>query len=276
MAKKKTPQEGKKFDNPNVMGLHAEVLEQPITETLELNYMPYAMSVIVSRAIPEIDGFKPSHRKLLYTMYKMGLLTGNRTKSANIVGQTMRLNPHGDQAIYETMVRLAKGNESLLHPFVDSKGNFGKVYSRDMAYAASRYTEAKLAPICAELFRDLDCDAVDFVDNYDNTTKEPALLPTTYPNVLVSANQGIAVGMASQICGFNLGEVCDTTIQLLKNPDHDIATTLLAPDFSTGGQILCDPEELGRIYETGRGGVKVRAKYRYIKSENIIEIFEIP
>ena len=188
----------------------------------------------------------------------------------------MRLNPHGDQAIYETMVRLAKGNESLLHPFVDSKGNFGKVYSRDMAYAASRYTEAKLAPICAELFRDLDCDAVDFVDNYDNTTKEPALLPTTYPNVLVSANQGIAVGMASQICGFNLGEVCDTTIQLLKNPDHDIATTLLAPDFSTGGQILCDPEELGRIYETGRGGVKVRAKYRYIKSENIIEIFEIP
>ena len=209
-------------------------------------------------------------------MYKMGLLTGNRTKSANIVGQTMRLNPHGDQAIYETMVRLAKGNESLLHPFVDSKGNFGKVYSRDMAYAASRYTEAKLAPICAELFRDLDCDAVDFVDNYDNTTKEPALLPTTYPNVLVSANQGIAVGMASQICGFNLGEVCDTTIQLLKNPDHDIATTLLAPDFSTGGQILCDPEELGRIYETGRGGVKVRAKYRYIKSENIIEIFEIP
>ncbi len=209
-------------------------------------------------------------------MNKMGLLTGNRTKSANIVGQTMRLNPHGDQAIYETMVRLAKGNESLLHPFVDSKGNFGKVYSRDMAYAASRYTEAKLAPICAELFRDLDCDAVDFVDNYDNTTKEPALLPTTYPNVLVSANQGIAVGMASQICGFNLGEVCDTTIQLLKNPDHDIATTLLAPDFSTGGQILCDPEELGRIYDTGRGGVKVRAKYRYIKSENIIEIYEIP
>ena len=258
------------------MGLRGTVVEQPITSTLDENYMPYAMSVIVSRAIPEIDGFKPSHRKLLYTMYKMGLLTGNRTKSANIVGQTMRLNPHGDQAIYETMVRLAKGNESLLHPFVDSKGNFGKVYSRDMAYAASRYTEAKLAPICAELFRDLDCDAVDFVDNYDNTTKEPALLPTTYPNVLVSANQGIAVGMASQICGFNLGEVCDTTIQLLKNPDHDIATTLLAPDFSTGGQILCDPEELGHIYETGRGGVKVRAKYRYIKSENIIEIFEIP
>ena len=277
MAKKKTePKAVHPAADPNVMGLRGTVVEQPITSTLDENYMPYAMSVIVSRAIPEIDGFKPSHRKLLYTMYKMGLLTGNRTKSANIVGQTMRLNPHGDQAIYETMVRLAKGNESLLHPFVDSKGNFGKVYSRDMAYAASRYTEAKLASICAELFRDLDCDAVDFVDNYDNTTKEPALLPTTYPNVLVSANQGIAVGMASQICGFNLGEVCDTTIQLLKNPDHDIATTLLAPDFSTGGQILCDPEELGRIYETGRGGVKVRAKYRYIKSENIIEIFEIP
>ena len=277
MAKKKTePKAVHPAADPNVMGLRGTVVEQPITSTLDENYMPYAMSVIVSRAIPEIDGFKPSHRKLLYTMYKMGLLTGNRTKSANIVGQTMRLNPHGDQAIYETMVRLAKGNESLLHPFVDSKGNFGKVYSRDMAYAASRYTEAKLAPICAELFRDLDCDAVDFVDNYDNTTKEPALLPTTYPNVLVSANQGIAVGMASQICGFNLGEVCDTTIQLLKNPDHDIATTLLAPDFSTGGQILCDPEELGRIYGTGRGGVKVRAKYRYIKSENIIEIFEIP
>ena len=277
MAKKKIePKAVHPAADPNVMGLRGTVVEQPITSTLDENYMPYAMSVIVSRAIPEIDGFKPSHRKLLYTMYKMGLLTGNRTKSANIVGQTMRLNPHGDQAIYETMVRLAKGNESLLHPFVDSKGNFGKVYSRDMAYAASRYTEAKLAPICAELFRDLDCDAVDFVDNYDNTTKEPALLPTTYPNVLVSANQGIAVGMASQICGFNLGEVCDTTIQLLKNPDHDIATTLLAPDFSTGGQILCDPEELGRIYETGRGGVKVRAKYRYIKSENIIEIFEIP
>ena len=277
MAKKKTEEKTvHRPADPNVMGLRGAVVEQPITRTLDENYMPYAMSVIVSRAIPEIDGFKPSHRKLLYTMYKMGLLTGSRTKSANIVGQTMRLNPHGDQAIYETMVRLAKGNESLLHPFVDSKGNFGKVYSRDMAYAASRYTEAKLAPICAELFRDLDCDAVDFVDNYDNTTKEPALLPTTYPNVLVSANQGIAVGMASQICGFNLGEVCDTTIGLLKNPDHDIASTLLAPDFSTGGQILCEPEELRRIYETGRGGVKVRAKYRYLKSENIIEIYEIP
>ena len=277
MAKKKTEEKHTRpAADPNVMGLRGVVVAQPITRTLDENYMPYAMSVIVSRAIPEIDGFKPSHRKLLYTMYKMGLLTGSRTKSANIVGQTMRLNPHGDQAIYETMVRLAKGNESLLHPFVDSKGNFGKVYSRDMAYAASRYTEAKLAPICAELFRDLDCDAVDFVDNYDNTTKEPALLPTTYPNVLVSANQGIAVGMASQICGFNLGEVCDTTIGLLKNPDHDIASTLLAPDFSTGGQLLCEPEELRRIYETGRGGVKVRAKYRYLKSENIIEIYEIP
>ena len=277
MAKKKTEEKHTRpAADPNVMGLRGVVVAQPITRTLDENYMPYAMSVIVSRAIPEIDGFKPSHRKLLYTMYKMGLLTGNRTKSANIVGQTMRLNPHGGAAIYEAMVRLAKGNESLLHPFVDSKGNFGKVYSRDMAYAASRYTEAKLAPICAELFRDLDCDAVDFVDNYDNTTKEPALLPTTYPNVLVSANQGIAVGMASQICGFNLGEVCDTTVGLLKNPDHDIASTLLAPDFSTGGQILCEPEELRRIYETGRGGVKVRAKYRYLKSENIIEIYEIP
>ena len=277
MPKKKQP-EGSRHpvNNPNVMGLRAAVVEQPITDTLETNYMPYAMSVIVSRAIPEIDGFKPSHRKLLYTMYKMGLLTGGRTKSANIVGQTMRLNPHGDQAIYETMVRLAKGNESLLHPFVDSKGNFGKVYSRDMAYAASRYTEAKLAPICAELFRDLDCDAVDFVDNYDNTMKEPSLLPTTYPNVLVSANQGIAVGMASQICGFNLGEVCDTTIAFLKNPDHDISSTLLAPDFPTGGQIICDGDDLRSIYATGRGGLKVRARWRYDKSENVIEVYEIP
>ena len=277
MAKKKTTEQPvRRTDNPNVMGLRGVVLDQPITETLDSNYMPYAMSVIVSRAIPEIDGFKPSHRKLLYTMYKMGLLTGGRTKSANIVGQTMRLNPHGDAAIYETMVRLAKGNESLLHPFVDSKGNFGKVYSRDMAYAASRYTEAKLAPICAELFRDLDCDAVDFVDNYDNTMKEPALLPTTFPNVLVSANQGIAVGMASQICGFNLGEVCETTIAYLKNPDHDITTTLLAPDFPTGGQLICEPDELRKVYQTGRGGVKVRAKWRYDKKENLIEIYEIP
>ena len=277
MAKKKTEEKTvHRPADPNVMGLRGAVVEQPITRTLDENYMPYAMSVIVSRAIPEIDGFKPSHRKLLYTMYKMGLLTGSRTKSANIVGQTMRLNPHGDQAIYETMVRLAKGNESLLHPFVDSKGNFGKVYSRDMAYAASRYTEAKLAPICAELFRDLDCDAVDFVDNYDNTMKEPSLLPTTYPNVLVSANQGIAVGMASQICGFNLGEVCDTTIAYLKNPDHDIASTLLAPDFPTGGQIICDSDELRSIYATGRGGLKVRARWRHDKKENVIEVYEIP
>ena len=277
MAKKKTEEKTvHRPADPNVMGLRGAVVEQPITRTLDENYMPYAMSVIVSRAIPEIDGFKPSHRKLLYTMYKMGLLTGSRTKSANIVGQTMRLNPHGDQAIYETMVRLAKGNESLLHPFVDSKGNFGKVYSRDMAYAASRYTEAKLAPICAELFRDLDCDAVDFVDNYDNTMKEPSLLPTTYPNVLVSANQGIAVGMASQLCGFNLGEVCDTTIACLKNPDHDIASTLLAPDFPTGGQIICDNDELRSIYATGRGGLKVRARWRYDKKENVIEVYEIP
>ena len=277
MAKKKTEEKTvHRPADPNVMGLRGAVVEQPITRTLDENYMPYAMSVIVSRAIPEIDGFKPSHRKLLYTMYKMGLLTGSRTKSANIVGQTMRLNPHGDQAIYETMVRLAKGNESLLHPFVDSKGNFGKVYSRDMAYAASRYTEAKLAPICAELFRDLDCDAVDFADNYDNTMKEPSLLPTTYPNVLVSANQGIAVGMASQICGFNLGEVCDTAIACLKNPDHDIASTLLAPDFPTGGQIICDGDDLRSIYATGRGGLKVRARWRYDRKENVIEVYEIP
>ena len=277
MAKKKTEERTvHRTADPNVMGLRGTVVDQAITETLDANYMPYAMSVIVSRAIPEIDGFKPSHRKLLYTMYKMGLLTGGRTKSANIVGQTMRLNPHGDAAIYETMVRLAKGNESLLHPFVDSKGNFGKVYSRDMAYAASRYTEAKLAPICAELFRDLDCDAADFVDNYDGTMKEPALLPTTFPNVLVSANQGIAVGMASQICGFNLAEVCDTTIAYLKNPDHDIASTLLAPDFPTGGQIICDEDELRRIYATGRGGLKVRARWRYDKKENVIEVYEIP
>src|SRR5699024_549613 len=229
MPKKKQPEETRhKLNNPNVLGLRAEVVEQPITDTLELNYMPYAMSVIGSRAIPEIDGFKPSHRKLLYTMYDMGLLNKPRTKSANVVGATMKLNPHGDAAIYDTMVRLSKGHGALLHPFVDSKGNFGKVYSRDMAWAASRYTEAKLAPICAELFRDLDQDAVDFVDNYDNTMKEPALLPTTFPNILVSANQGIAVGMASQLCGFNLSEVCDTTVAYLKNPDCDIGATLLA------------------------------------------------
>ena len=262
--------------DPNVMGLHADVVEQNITETLETNYMPYAMSVIVSRAIPEIDGFKPSHRKLLYTMYKMGLLSGARTKSANIVGQTMRLNPHGDAAIYDTMVRLSKGYGALLHPFVDSKGNFGKVYSRDMAWAASRYTEAKLAPICAELFRDIDSDTVDFVDNYDNSMKEPALLPTTFPNILVSANQGIAVGMASQLCGFNLGEVCDTTIAFLKNPEVRISETLLAPDFPTGGEVLYDARAIEDIYNTGRGGVKVRARWRYDKKENLIEIYEIP
>ena len=262
--------------SPNVLGLHAAVVEQPITDTLETNYMPYAMSVIVSRAIPEIDGFKPSHRKLLYTMYKMGLLTGARTKSANIVGQTMRLNPHGDAAIYDTMVRLSKGYGALLTPFVDSKGNFGKSYSRDMSCAAPRYTEAKLTPICAELFRDIDSDTVDFVDNYDNTMKEPALLPTTFPNILVSANSGIAVGMASQFCGFNLKEVCDTTIAYLKNPDCDLMETLLAPDFPTGGELICDPAVLRDIYDNGRGSVRVRAKYRYVKAENLIEIYEIP
>ena len=272
----KTAKQTHRRADPNVMGLRADVVEQNITETLETNYMPYAMSVIVSRAIPEIDGFKPSHRKLLYTMYKMGLLTGARTKSANIVGQTMRLNPHGDAAIYDTMVRLSKGYGALLHPFVDSKGNFGKVYSRDMAWAASRYTEAKLAPICAELFRDIDSDTVDFVDNYDNTMKEPALLPTTFPNILVSANQGIAVGMASQLCGFNLGEVCDTTIAFLKNPEVRISETLLAPDFHTGGEVLYDPRVIEDIYNTGRGGVKVRARWRYDKKENLIEIYEIP
>ena len=277
MAKKKQPAENRpKVNNPNVLGLRAQVLEQPITDTLETNYMPYAMSVIVSRAIPEIDGFKPSHRKLLYTMYKMGLMTGARTKSANIVGQTMRLNPHGDAAIYDTMVRLSRGYGALLTPFVDSKGNFGKHYSRDMSWAAPRYTEAKLTAICGELFRDIDSDTVDFVDNYDNTMKEPALLPTTFPNILVSANSGIAVGMASQFCGFNLKEVCDTTVAYLKNPACDLTETLLAPDFPTGGELICDPAALREIYETGRGSVRVRAKYRYLKSENLIEIYEIP
>ena len=277
MPKKKQPQEGHpKVNNPNVLGLRAQVVEQPITDTLETNYMPYAMSVIVSRAIPEIDGFKPSHRKLLYTMYKMGLLTGARTKSANIVGQTMRLNPHGDAAIYDTMVRLSKGYGALLTPFVDSKGNFGKSYSRDMSWAAPRYTEAKLTAICAELFRDIDSDTVDFVDNYDNTMKEPALLPTSFPNILVSANSGIAVGMASQFCGFNLKEVCDTTIAYLKNPACDLTETLLAPDFPTGGELICDPAALRDIYDTGRGSVRVRTRYRYVKEENLIEIYEIP
>lgn len=277
MPKKKQPEEARHpVNNPNVMGLHAAVVEQPITDTLETNYMPYAMSVIVSRAIPEIDGFKPSHRKLLYTMYKMGLLTGARTKSANIVGQTMRLNPHGDAAIYDTMVRLSKGYGALLTPFVDSKGNFGKSYSRDMSWAAPRYTEAKLSAICGEIFKDIDSDTVDFVDNYDNTMKEPALLPTTFPNILVSANSGIAVGMASQFCGFNLKEVCDTTVAYLKNPDCDLTESLLAPDFPTGGELIADSSALRDIYNTGRGSVRVRAKYRYVKDENLIEIYEIP
>ena len=273
---KKTPQEKKSYNNPNVVGLRAEVLEQPITETLETNYMPYAMSVIVSRAIPEIDGFKPSHRKLLYTMFKMGLLTGARTKSANIVGQTMRLNPHGDAAIYETMVRLSAGYQALLTPFVDSKGNFGKVFSRDMSYAASRYTEAKLSAICAELFRDIDKDTVDLADNYDGSMKEPSLLPTAFPNVLVSANMGIAVGMASQICGFNLAEVCDTTVAWLRDPEHDLLSTMPAPDFPTGGEIIYDRAQMENIYRTGRGSFKVRARWRYVQKENIIEIYEIP
>ena len=277
MPKKKQPEESRpKVDNPNVQGLRAAVVEQGITDTLESNYMPYAMSVIVSRAIPEIDGFKPSHRKLLYTMYKMGLLTGARTKSANIVGQTMRLNPHGDAAIYDTMVRLSRGYGALLTPFVDSKGNFGKVYSRDMAWAAPRYTEAKLAPICAELFQDIDSDTVDFVENYDNTMLEPSLLPTTFPNILVSANTGIAVGMASQFCGFNLKEVCETAVAYLKNPACDLTETLLAPDFPTGGQLLYDDDVLRELYESGRGSVRVRAKYRYVKAENLIEVYEIP
>ena len=275
MAKKKTEPNINR-NVKGVEGLHAEVLEQNITDTLETNYMPYAMSVIVSRAIPEIDGFKPSHRKLLYTMYGMGLLTKPRTKSANIVGQTMRLNPHGDAAIYETMVRLARGNEALNHPFVDSKGNFGKVYSRDMAYAASRYTEAKLDPICQELFRDIDSDTVDFVDNYDASMKEPTLLPTTFPNVLVSNNTGIAVGMASNICGFNLKEVCDTAIARIKDPECNLLDTLPAPDFPTGGEILYDPLQMAEIYRTGRGSFQVRAKWRYVKEGNLSEITEIP
>ena len=273
---KKQPTQKNKFDNPNVIGLKAEIMEQPITETLEQNYMPYAMSVIISRAIPEIDGFKPSHRKLLYTMYKMGLLSGGRTKSANIVGQTMRLNPHGDAAIYETMVRLSKGYGALLTPFVDSKGNFGKVYSRDMSFAASRYTEAKLAPICGEIFRDIDRETVEFTDNYDGSMKEPRLLPTAFPNVLVSANTGIAVGMASQICGFNLEEVCRTEINYLSDPDCDLFETLPAPDFSTGAEIVYDRSAMDEIYRTGKGSFKMRSRWRYIQKENIIEIYEIP
>ncbi len=274
MARKKQTKESQ--EQHQVEGLQAQVTEQLIIDTLELNYMPYAMSVIVSRAIPEIDGFKPSHRKLLYTMYQMGLLNGKRTKSANVVGQTMRLNPHGDAAIYETMVRLSRGYGALLHPFVDSKGNFGKVYSRDMAYAAARYTEVKLEPICNELFRDIDYDTVDFVDNYDGTMQEPTLLPTAFPNVLVSVNQGIAVGMASMVCGFPLSEVCDTTIAYLKNKEHPLLSTLHGPDFPTGGELLYDEKALNTIYRTGRGSVQVRARWRYVKEENIIEIYEIP
>ena len=277
MARKKKETDQKpKVNTDGIVGLVGSTSEQAISETLELNYMPYAMSVIVSRAIPEIDGFKPSHRKLLYTMYKMGLLKGKRTKSANIVGQTMKLNPHGDAAIYETMVRLARDNETLLHPLVDSKGNFGKVYSRDTAYAAARYTEAKLEPICAELFGDIDYDTVEMVDNYDATMKEPKLLPTAFPNVLVSANQGIAVGMASNICSFNLREVCETTIALMKNPHHDILETLPGPDFSTGAQLLFDEATTREIYSTGRGSFKLRSKWRYKKEGNLIEIYEIP
>lgn len=270
MAKKKSKQQPVKEYHP------LEPTAQRITETLRENYMPYAMSVIVSRAIPELDGFKPSHRKLLYTMYKMGLMGANRTKSANIVGQTMKLNPHGDAAIYETMVRLTRGNEALLTPFVDSKGNFGKVYSRDMAYAASRYTEAKLDKICAELFREIDDDAVDFVDNYDGEMKEPTLLPTTFPNILVSANTGIAVGMASSFCGFNLEEVCRTAIAYIEDNNCDLMATLPAPDFPTGGEIILDRAQMQKIYDTGRGSFKIRSKWKYIKSENLIEVYQIP
>jgi DNA gyrase subunit A len=278
MAKKKQPPKNnipEKDPNTHIIS-SGEVVRQAIPETLVTNYMPYAMSVILSRAIPEIDGFKPSHRKILYTMYHMGLLHGARSKSANIVGRTMQLNPHGDAAIYETMVRLSRGYETLLHPFVDSKGNFGKSYSRDMMWAASRYTEAKLEPICAELFRDLDKDAVDFCDNYDGTMKEPTLLPVTFPTVLVNANTGIAVGMASSICSFNLEEVCKTTIALLENPEHDVADTLKAPDFIGGGDLLYNREQLEQIYKTGRGSVRVRAKYNYDKANNCIDITEIP
>ncbi len=274
--KKRRPKETAPTAIKGVIDGAGEVVQQKIATTIEENYMPYAMSVILSRAIPEIDGFKPSHRKLLYTMYKMGLLTGGRTKSANIVGQTMRLNPHGDSAIYDTMVRLSRGYEALLHPYIDSKGNFGKFYSRDMAWAASRYTEAKLDSICSELFKDIDKDTVDFVDNYDNTMKEPALLPATYPSVLVNANTGIAVGMASSICSFNLKEICDTTVALMKNADHDISSTLPAPDFSGGGQIIYDKRVFDEIYKTGRGSFKMRSKYSYDKSANCLDITGIP
>lgn len=277
MARKKkvSPTATEETAKANIVGA-GEVVTQDITGTLETNFMPYAMSVIVSRAIPEIDGFKPSHRKLLYTMYKMGLITGGRIKSANIVGRTMQLNPHGDSAIYETMVRLSKGNETLLHPYVDSKGNFGKAYSKNMVYAASRYTEAKLESICSELFADIDKDTVDFVDNYDSTMKEPTLLPVSFPSILVNMNSGIAVGMASNICSFNLRELCETTIGLIKNPDYDVFETLKAPDFIGGGQIVYDRTALEEIYSTGRGSLKIRARYSYDKSNNCIDITEIP
>lgn len=278
MAKKKKTEISHEEDlnlNAHISGA-GEVVHQNIIDTLEINYMPYAMSVIMSRAIPEIDGFKPSHRKLLYTMYKMGLLNGSTVKSANIVGRTMQLNPHGDAAIYETMIRLARGNESLLHPYIESKGNFGKSYSKNMQYAASRYTEAKLAPIAGELFRDIDKDTVDFVPNYDNSMQEPTLFPVTFPSVLVNANMGIAVGMASNICSFNLGEICNTTIELIKDPDADIMETLKAPDFIGGGQIIYDEALMREIYRTGRGSFKLRAKYNYDKSSNCIDIYEIP
>lgn len=277
MPKKKIPQSSAKKTNVDAYIEGAGiVMEQPITETIETNFMPYAMSVIVSRAIPEIDGFKPSHRKILYTMYKMGLLTGAKTKSANIVGQTMRLNPHGDQAIYETMVRLSRGYEALLHPFVDSKGNFGKAYSRDMAYAAARYTEAKLDPICMELFRDIDKDTVDFIPNYDNTTTEPVLLPTTFPAILINSNVGIAVSMASNICPFNFKEICETTIAMIKNPEHNISETLQGPDFPGGGLMIYDAAELQNTIDSGRGSFKIRSKYIYDREQNCIEISEIP
>ncbi len=277
MARKKEPPKRIKKPQMDAWFENAGITqEEVITDTLEKNYLPYAMSVIISRALPEIDGFKPSHRKLLYTMYKMGLLTGPRTKSANVVGQTMRLNPHGDAAIYETMVRLTRANESLLHPYVDSKGNFGKQYSRDMAYAAARYTEVKLAPICNELFRDIDKETVDFVPNYDNTMPEPSLLPAAFPSVLVNANMGIAVSMASNICPFNLQEVCETCIALMKNPNHDILTTLKGPDFPGGGYLLYDEDELRKIYETGRGSIKLRSKWNYDKAAGCIEVTEIP
>lgn len=280
MAKKKASEKSRKEDKDLLKNTHianaGEMIEQRITDTLEINYMPYAMSVILSRAIPEIDGFKPSHRKLLYTMYKMGLLSGGRTKSANIVGQTMRLNPHGDAAIYETMVRLSRGNEALLTPFVDSKGNFGKAYSRDMHYAAARYTEAKLEGICSELFGEIDKDTVDMVDNYDSTMKEPSLLPVTFPSILANVNLGIAVGMASSICSFNLKELCETTIELIKDREHNCIDTMPAPDFVGGGTILCNREEMEEVYRTGRGGIKVRAKYTYDKEFNCIDITEIP